>query len=180
MSNVILSISSTSVQPQRLEGNVKSDKDGYVTIEYKEKGMVKTTSRKFSSDELAAYMTGEAGFVVALLNEPIAKAVGTLTTMKSGAKAIKTEAGTVIINSKVAGVLTSLTEVDADSKEAKAAARAAKVKVRGARASAAPSSRSSKSASGDKKPSREERRASKKAPAKSEKTSDAPKKKRAA
>ena len=45
MSNVILSISGTSAQPQRLEGNVTADKDGFVTIEYKEKGMVKTTSR---------------------------------------------------------------------------------------------------------------------------------------
>ena len=168
MSNVILSITSVSAQPQRLEGNVTSDKDGFVTIEYKEKGMVKTKTQKFAASDLAAYMTGEAGFVVALLNEPVAKAVGTLTTLKSGATAVKTEAGTVIIN-KVAGVISKLEEVDADSKEARAAERASKVKVRGARASAAKASgKSEKSA---KKPSREERRAAaKKSSGKSEKS----------
>lgn len=165
MSNVILSISGNSAQPHRLEGNVTS-KDGFITIEYKEKGMVKTKTQKFAADDLAAYMVGEAGFVVALLNEPVAKAVGTLATTKGGATAIKTEAGTVIVN-KVAGVITKLEEVDADSKEARAAERAAKVKVK------VRGTRSSDKA--DRKSSREERRAKKSKEEKSAKSSKADK-----
>jgi len=131
---VVASIAAVALTPQRLVGHV-SESDGMVTIEYKEPGMVKSTTRTYKADELPAYLTGEAGFVIALSNDPIAKFVGTLATTKKGRQVVKTEGGLVVVNSNPSVHMT-LTEVDESSKEAKAAARASKVKVRGVKSSA--------------------------------------------
>ena len=131
MSNfVVAAIAAVSLIPQRLVGNVTESKDGTVTIDFKEPGMVKTTTRSFAATDLVAYMAGETGFVIAMVNDPVAKFTGE-HSVKNGATTIKTENGVVHVNSNPGAYMT-LTVVDEDSKEAKAAARAGKIKVRGA------------------------------------------------
>ena len=130
MSNfVVAEVAATALAPQRLMGAVTESKDGTVTIEFKMPGMVKTTQRTFQAAELVAYMTGAAGFVIAMTNDPVAKFSGQLIN-KNGQTYVKSEAGVVKVNS-VPGAFVKMTNVEEGSKEARAADRAAKVKVRG-------------------------------------------------
>ena len=173
MSTVVVGIGSSAPSPVRLVGNVTKSKDGSVSIAYKEPGMVRETNKSFLTSEVVAYRAGEAGFVVAMLNEPVTKVVGEMT-IKDGVRHVKTEEGTVVLNS-VPGVSYDVKEVEADSKEARAAERAGKVKVRGAsRRAAAPAAKSSKTAAAPAKTSgkssRAERRAAAAAAASGEKS----------
>lgn len=128
MSNVVAAISANQSIPQRIVGNVTKSKDGTITIEYKKPGMVKTSTSIYAETDsnLVAYMAGEAGFVVAMVNDPVAVVVGNMI-VKDGRTIVETEAGKVVIH-QTAGVSTSYAAVDEDSKEAKLAARASKVK----------------------------------------------------
>lgn len=112
--------------PQRIVGNVSASKDGSVTIEYREPGMVKTSVKRFLMDDVVAYMEGEAGFVIALSSEPLTKMVGDMT-IKDNKVIINSEAGKVVIN-RIAGATVVYNEVEDNSREAKVAARVAKVK----------------------------------------------------
>lgn len=123
---LVVTISPGMYIPRRLDGVVTSSKDN-VSIEYKEKGQVKTKTKVYPAADLIAYMVGSPGFVVERSAEPITVVVGTASS--SG---IKTEAGTVIINpaANLLGAVISRQEVDDDSREARAAERAGKVKVK--------------------------------------------------
>lgn len=178
MTTVIASIAAAALAPTRLEGNVSVDKkDGRVTISYKEKGLVKEKNKTFLASDLVAYKAGEAGFVVAMLNEPVSKTVGELI-VKDGVQYIKTEDGTVVLN-RFPGVLINVSEVDGDSKEARAAERAGKVKVRGAARRSREETSSKKTSSKSEKTSKADRIAARKAKAaKSSKEEAAPAKKK--
>lgn len=126
MANVIASITAAQQIPQRIVGSVKASKDGSISIDYREAGMVKTKTAVFLSSDVVAYMEGDAGFVVAMSSDPITKMVGKMT-VKGEKVVIESEAGDIVIN-KIAGASVVYTEADEDSREAKAAARIAKVK----------------------------------------------------
>jgi len=126
MSNVIAAVMASQQIPQRIVGNVSVNKDGSISIDYREPGMVKTKTARFLSSEVVAHMEGEAGFVVAMSSDPITKMVGKMT-VKGDKVILESEAGDVVIN-KVAGATVIYTEADEDSREAKAAARVAKVR----------------------------------------------------
>jgi len=126
MANVIAAISATQQIPQRIVGSVSANKDGSISIDYREPGMVKTKTARFLASDVVAYMEGDAGFVVAMTSDPITKMVGKMT-VKGDKVVVESEAGDIVIN-KVAGATVVYTEADEDSREAKAAARIAKVK----------------------------------------------------
>lgn len=126
MANVIAAISATQQIPQRIVGSVSANKDGSISIDYREPGMVKTKTARFLASDVVAYMEGDAGFVVAMTSDPVTKMVGKMT-VKGDKVVIESEAGDIVIN-KVAGATVVYTEADEDSREAKAAARIAKVK----------------------------------------------------
>jgi hypothetical protein len=162
MTTVVVSITNSAAIPTRLEGHVVTKKDGSVNIAYKEKGQIKESNRSFLASEIVGSLAGEAGYVIALLNEPVAKVVGELS-IKDGVRHVKTDTGTVVLNA-VPGILYDVKEVEADSKEARAAERASKVKVRPSKASReAARAAEAKPAKGGKTSSREERLAAKKA-----------------
>lgn len=127
MTSVVASVSASVAIPQRIVGHV-SKKDNVITIEYKKPGMVKTSKAVFTEDDTAllGWMTGEAGFVIALVNDPVAVVFGTMST-KNGRTLVESEAGKVVLKSSPA-VLTTFAEADENSKEARLAARASKVK----------------------------------------------------
>ncbi len=154
MTHVVVSIHADRPTPTRLVGNVTKSKDGTINIEYAEPGQVKKTNKSFLASEVVGALAGEAGYVIAMLNAPVTKITGERIT-KDGTRYVKTENGTVALNN-MPGVSYDVKEVEADSKEARAAERASKVKVRGARAAA-----SAKSAKASGKPSRAERKAAK-------------------
>jgi len=120
-----------SAIPTRLVGAVTKSKAGSVSITYAEPGQVKKTTKSFLPNEIVAALAGEAGYVIAMLNTPITKIVGE-QVIKDGVRFIKTDGGNVQLN-QLPGVTFDVKEVEADSKEARAAERAGRVKVRGAR-----------------------------------------------
>lgn len=126
MTIVVAAVYAAQQIPVRLVGSVSASKNGTVSIDYKEPGMVKATNKVFLSSEVLAYMEGDAGFVVAMMNDPVTKMVGEMT-IKDDKVILESEAGRIVVN-KVNGASVTYTEVAEDSKEAKAAARAAKVK----------------------------------------------------
>lgn len=167
MTNVVASISANQSIPQRIVGNVSKSKDGTVSIEYKKPGMVKTSTNIYGENDsnLVSYMVGEAGFVVAMVNDPVAVVVGTMIS-KEGRTIVETEAGKVVIN-RSAAVSVNFAAVDEDSREAKMAARASKVK--GVKIKKDKSEKKSKKDKGEKKSKSEKTE-------KSEKKSDKKKK----
>ena len=126
MTNVIAAVTAAQQIPQRIVGSVSANKDGSISIDYREPGMVKTKTARFLASDVVAYMEGDAGFVVAMTSDPVTKMVGKMT-VKGDKVILESEAGDVVIN-KVAGATVVYTEADEDSREAKAAARIAKVK----------------------------------------------------
>lgn len=150
MTTVVVSIASIAAIPTRIVGSVIKNKDGSFAITYSEPGQVKKITKSFLATEVVGALAGEAGYVIAMTTTPIAKVVGELV-IKDGIRYVKTENGTVQLNN-IPGVAYDVKEVDADSKEARAAERASKVKVRGVRKTA-------EAASSAKKSSKAERRA---------------------
>lgn len=113
----ILTISPSSVIPRRLDGIVTATKSGDVTIEFREKGMVKTKTKSYSAAELIGYEVGEPGFVIERSADPI-------TTVVVSKKFVLNDQAALL------GAVISRTIVEDDSREAKVAERASKVKVK--------------------------------------------------
>lgn len=142
----VVTVSSTSATPKRYDGIVKV-KGEQVTVEYKKPGQVKSATASFSVDD-CIYKAGSPGFVIAMTLEPVTTFVGK-ASMKDGITTISTEDGDVIVT-KLPGAHISMTQVEEDSREARAAERAGKVRVKlpGARrAKEEASSKSSKKSS---------------------------------
>ena len=137
----VTKVSATSAVPKRFDGIV-TEKGETITVEYKPPGQVKTAVASFHMDE-CIYMVGEPGFVIAMTMDPITQFVGKATT-KDGITSVKTEAGEVIIP-RLAGMLLSMSNVEADSREARLAERASKVRVKLPRSKRDTSEKSSKS-----------------------------------
>ncbi len=123
----IVTISPNTYIPRRLDGVVTEDKSGSILIEYKEKGQVKSKTKVYDKGDLIAYMLGSPGFIVDRSSDPITTIVG-----EHSSKGIKTEGGLVVLNpnTHTLGAVIARTEVDGDSREARAAERAGKVKVK--------------------------------------------------
>jgi len=145
--------------PRRLDGIV-TEKSGLVTIEYKEKGMVKTKTSTYPAGDVT-YMTGSPGFVIDMSSAPITQFVGEMK-MKDGRMTVVTEAGTVVVN-KLPGLALEISQVDAESREARVAERVGKVRVKLPRAAKATAEKTSKKAKASKGKAEE-------APAKKKKT----------
>ena len=154
MANVVVSILAAAAIPTRLVGGVTKQKDGSISIEYSEPGQVKKVTRSFLPSEVVGFLSGDAGYVIAMLNSPITKVVGELV-VKDGVRIVKTDAGNVALN-QLPGVVFDVKEVEADSKEARAAERASRFKVRGAKR-AEESKESSKSEKREAKSDRRDR-----------------------
>lgn len=127
---VVAELKSDRQAPRRIEGNVVVT-NSTITITHRQKGEGKDTVEVFEANKVAAYLKGEAGFVVVQSGAPIAKIAGELV-VKGDVRAIKTESGNVIL-SDVTGVVVDIKQVDSDSREARVAERASKVKVRPSR-----------------------------------------------
>ena len=156
----VVTVSAVSATPKRYDGIVKV-KGEQVTVEYKKPGQVKSATASFSVDD-CIYKAGSPGFVIAMTLEPITTFVGK-ASMKNGLTTIATEDGEVVVN-KLPGAHISLTQVEEDSREARAAERAGRVRVKlpGARRAKAQedtkSSRSSRSDKGSRTEAKKRRR----------------------
>lgn len=122
----VVTVSATSATPKRYDGIVKV-KGEQVTVEYKKPGQVKSAMASFSVDD-CIYKAGSPGFVISMTLEPITTFVGK-ASMKDGVTTVSTEDGDVIVT-KLPGAHVTFTQVEEDSREARAAERAGKVRVK--------------------------------------------------
>lgn len=124
---VVASVSASVAIPQRIVGHV-TKKDNLITIEYKKPGQIKRSTAVYTEEDTAllGWRSGEAGFVIALVNDPVAVVFGEMST-KNGKTYIEGADGKTVLKASPA-VLTTFAAAAEDSKEAKLAGRASKVK----------------------------------------------------
>lgn len=113
---IVVNVAPNTAIPRRIDGIVSVSK-GTVTIEYKEKGQVKTKTKSFPETDLIAYEAGSPGFVIELSTDSVATLVGSKSLY-------------VNPNATLMGAIITRTIVDDDSREARQAERAARSKVK--------------------------------------------------